>query len=256
MPFILSKPDDDATLRSLLKQASWVAELAEAGNDPFGRRLGGALSLKEALALLANAEHDLTESDGCGIYLLDAIKGSLILVAHTLDERCGAFPRLDPNRGFWKQGLAATGSQVLACTDACPMEVRSDLTDRCGMQKVMVAPLRSAGQAYGLVISFGKAAQAWKEQSGALFSALAQEAGPSIAAALAKEVDLNNLKEEDTQQLVDKVVERIQAQQHLEVRDALRVIQRQSMNSRQSRRRVASSLLVALELKAENLAHT
>jgi GAF domain-containing protein len=121
------------------------------------------------------------------------------------------------------------------------------------MQRLMLAPLRAGGQPIGLIASFGRQSGAWAKGAEDALSSLATLAGGALAASLRREVELNQAREVETSALVERCVALL-AGRAIDSREAMRFIQRRSMNSRQSRRRVAASFLLAEALKGASKA--
>jgi len=253
MPFNFAKPDDDATLRSLLKQTAWIVEAAPAtAEDPLQASLGISCGLKETLALVVAAEKDLTGSDASAILLLDENQATLVLAGHNLEGYGADLPRMDATHETWRRALAGKRA-ALQGMDGLPPVVRDAVQYRLGMQRLMLAPLRAGSQPIGLIASFGRQTGAWAAGAEDALSSLAALAGSALAASLRREVELNQAREVETSALVERCVALL-AGRAIDSREAMRFIQRRSMNSRQSRRRVAASFLLAEALKGASKA--
>jgi hypothetical protein len=238
MPFQLARPDDDATLRSLLKQAGWMAQVPlskQEAPDPLAGLLGYEPGLKDSLACVAVAAGDLAPAQGCGIWLLTEERDTLVLSAHSLEDSWAQGARLSSRHGFWKElveGDAARRLPELAYLQHGPAQV-------------LAAPLRAGTLTLGCMAVFLKHGEAIPKSLETGLIQLAQVAAQALYCALRREVEAGLVRETHTSALVERAVSRIMETQAVAQSQALRVIQKASMDRRQSRRRIAEGLILA-----------
>lgn len=212
------------------------------------RTVASPLYLEEILQLIVAMTAEVMNSKICSLMLLDEEKGELILRAtQSLSDKYRKKPNL-------KVGQSVSGKVVLEQRPIVVLDVARDknymfpeIAKKEGLRSMLCVPMMVKGRIIGVINSYTSKPHRFKKEEIGLLSAVANQAAIAIYNTQMAEAKKDLEDKLETRKLVERAKGILMKKVGLQESDAYRIIQKRSMDSRQSMKEIANEIIENVE---------
>ncbi len=246
----IKKTTDDKASRSKITSPTKESSVQIESLFQMSMAIVSSRYLEEILQLIVQMTAEMMNSKICSIMLLDDEKGELIIKAtQALSAEYRSKPNIKVGQSI--SGLAVKQKEPIAVQDVTidPLYKYPVLAKKEGLKSMLAVPMMIKDKVIGVVNSYTARKHNFSDEEIKLLQIVASKA--AIAIENTRLVDQAAAMKEalEARKLIERAKGILMKKHKISEDHAFEIIQRQSMNTRQSTKEIAKAVIITSEIK-------
>jgi len=235
-------PNKNNNYQKYIKQIEALSQIA--------KLISAGMYLDELLRLIVNVTAKLMDSKICSLMLVNPLKKELVIRAtQSISEAYNKKPNIKLGEGI--AGRVAVENKIICVLDVKkdPHYLNQEIAKKEGLVSLASIPLAVKGRVIGVLNCYTSRRHHFTKSELAILVTLANQAAIAIENA---ELDIRvRIVEEElsNRKLIERAKDILSQELNILPSHAYRLIQKQSMDRRQSMREIAQAIVTAYEIK-------